>query len=155
MAAQQAEIHDYIMNLPDKYETLVLDGGSNLSGGQRQRLAIARAILRNPSLLILDEATSALDPISEASINKTFAKLSSDRTVITVTHRLSTITDKDQIFVLEQGELVEQGTHSQLLQKRGYYRRLWDKQSALSSPEGVTDVPKHLLNLRSRFDLRS
>ncbi len=140
MAAQQAEIHDYIMSLPDKYETLVLDGGSNLSGGQRQRLAIARAILRNPSLLILDEATSALDPISEASINKTFAKLSSDRTVITVTHRLSTITDMDQIFVLEHGELVEQGTHSQLLQKRGYYKRLWEKQSVVASPEGVMDV---------------
>ncbi|GED60872.1 ABC transporter transmembrane domain-containing protein [Brevibacillus formosus] len=140
MAAQQAEIHDFIMSLPDEYETLVLDGGSNLSGGQRQRLAIARAILRNPSLLILDEATSALDPISEASINRTFAKLSSDRTVITVTHRLATITDMDQIFVLEQGELVEQGTHVQLLQKRGYYRRLWDKQSVLTATEGVTDV---------------
>ncbi|MCE0452256.1 ABC transporter transmembrane domain-containing protein [Brevibacillus sp. AF8] len=140
IAAQQAEIHDFIMSLPDQYETLVLDGGSNLSGGQRQRLAIARAIVRNPSLLILDEATSALDPISEASINKTFAKLSRDRTVITVTHRLSTITDMDQIFVLEQGELVEQGTHVQLLQKRGYYRRLWDKQSVLTVTEGNADV---------------
>ncbi|MFS0555218.1 ABC transporter ATP-binding protein [Brevibacillus sp. 179-C9.3 HS] len=136
MAAQQAEIHDFIMTLPDKYETLVLDGGSNFSGGQRQRLAIARAILRNPSLLILDEATSALDPISEASINKTFVKLSSDRTVITVTHRLATITEMDQIFVLERGELVEQGTHLQLLEKRGYYKRLWDKQIDLTSSQG-------------------
>lgn len=140
MAAQQAEIHDFIMSLPDQYETIVLDGGSNFSGGQRQRLAIARAILRNPSLLILDEATSALDPISEASINQTFAKLSLDRTVVTVTHRLASITEMDRIFVLEQGELVEEGTHSELLQKRGYYRRLWEKQRIWTSPEGATDV---------------
>lgn len=131
-AAKQAEIHDFIMTLPDQYDTMVLDEGSNFSGGQRQRLAIARAILRNPRLLLLDEATSALDPIAEAAINRTFERLSRDRTVITVTHRLASITGVDQIFVFEQGRLVDAGSHMQLLAKDGYYKELWDKQSGLS-----------------------
>lgn len=131
-AARQAEIHDYIRSLPDGYETEVLDEGSNFSGGQRQRLAIARAILRNPSILFLDEATSALDPVSEAAINQTFAKLAADRTVISVTHRLATVTEFDQIFVFGEGKLLEGGSHRELLQKGGYYKQLWDKQSGLS-----------------------
>lgn len=131
-AAKKAEIHDYICNLPDGYETQVLDEGSNFSGGQRQRLAIARAILRDPPILLLDEATSALDPISEAAINETFGKLSHERTVITVTHRLASITGVDHIFVFDQGELIESGHHQQLLEKDGFYKQLWDKQSGLS-----------------------
>lgn len=136
-AAKKAEIHDFIMSLPEGYHTQVLDEGSNFSGGQRQRIAIARAIVRNPSILLLDEATSALDPISEASINRTFAELSHNRTIITVTHRLSAITEADQIFVFDQGRLVDSGTHPQMLRAGGFYRELWDKQSGLSiSPSG-------------------
>ncbi|OXM85704.1 ABC transporter transmembrane domain-containing protein [Paenibacillus rigui] len=131
-AARQAEIHDYIVSLPDGYDTLLIDEGSNLSGGQRQRMAIARAILRDPPLLLLDEATSALDPISEASINRTFEQLSRNRTVVTVTHRLASIVHADHIFVFDQGRLVDSGTHRQMLAQGGFYRTLWDKQSGLS-----------------------
>ncbi|WEK54721.1 MAG: ATP-binding cassette domain-containing protein [Candidatus Cohnella colombiensis] len=131
-AARKAEIHEYIASLPDGYYTKVLDEGSNFSGGQRQRIAITRAILRNPPILVLDEATSALDPISEASINRTFESLAHDRTVVTVTHRLSSIKHADCIFVFDQGKLVEQGTHEEMLQRGGFYQNLWDKQSGLS-----------------------
>ncbi|MBP1990621.1 ABC transporter transmembrane domain-containing protein [Paenibacillus eucommiae] len=131
-AAKKAEIHDYITSLPARYETVVLDEGANFSGGQRQRLAIARAILRNPPILLLDEATSALDPISEASINRTFEELSKNRTVVTVTHRLSSITGADSIFVFDQGRLVDSGTHQEMLHNGGYYKELWDKQNGLS-----------------------
>jgi len=152
-AAKQAEIHDDIMRLPDNYDTMVQDEGSNFSGGQRQRLAIARAILRNPTLLLLDEATSALDPISEAAINQTFAKLSRNRTVITVTHRLSSIVDADQIFVFDQGKLVDSGSHSQMLAAGGYYKKLWDKQSGLSVSDGGKDatIDPHRLALLPFF----
>lgn len=134
-AAKQAEIHEYIMSLPLGYETEVLDEGSNFSGGQRQRLAIARALVRNPQILILDEATSALDPATESSINATFKRLAKDRTIITVTHRLATIIEADKICVFEQGNLVEQGNHQQLLTLEGTYKYLWDKQSGLSLSE--------------------
>ncbi|MED4783698.1 ATP-binding cassette domain-containing protein [Brevibacillus choshinensis] len=131
-AAKQAEVHDYINSLPDGYETLVLDEGSNFSGGQRQRIAIARAILRDPPLLLLDEATSALDPISESSINRTFEEIAKDRTVVSVTHRLSSITSYDQIFVFDQGNLLDHGSHQQMLANGGFYKSLWEKQSGLS-----------------------
>ncbi|OMF23857.1 ABC transporter ATP-binding protein [Paenibacillus sp. FSL H8-0548] len=134
-AAEQAEIHSYIMSLPDGYDTLVMDDGSNFSGGQRQRLAIARAILRNPPMLLLDEATSALDPISEASINETFNELAPNRTVITVTHRLASIVEADCIFVFDKGELVDSGTHQHMLSTDGYYKQLWDKQHGISVSE--------------------
>lgn len=134
-AAKRAEIHDFIASLPDGYETEVLDDGANFSGGQRQRLAIARAVLRDPPLLLLDEATSALDPISEASINRTFRDLAADRTVVTVTHRLSSITGADRIFVFDRGELVGGGTHAELLAEGGYYKELWDKQNGLAVSE--------------------
>jgi ATP-binding cassette subfamily B protein len=130
-AAKQAEIHVYIMTLPGGYETEVLDDGSNFSGGQRQRLAIARAVLRNPSMLLLDEATSALDPIAEASINRTFKELARGRTVITVTHRLASITGADCIFVFDSGRLVDSGTHEAMLEQGGYYKELWDKQNGM------------------------
>lgn len=131
-AAKRAEIDEFIQSLPNGYQTEVLDDGGNFSGGQRQRIAIARAILRNPPILLLDEATSALDPISEASINQTFAELSRNRTVITVTHRLSSITNVDQIFVFDQGKVVDSGSHQQMLQNGGFYKKLWEKQSGLS-----------------------
>jgi len=131
-AAKQAEIHDFIMSLPDKYETLITDEGKNLSGGQRQRIAIARALLRNPGILILDEATSALDPITEDAINRTIARLAQNRTVISATHRLSSIAGADAIFVFQNGELIEQGNHEQLLAAKGFYREMWEKQSGIT-----------------------
>ncbi|WP_301173263.1 ATP-binding cassette domain-containing protein [Brevibacillus nitrificans] len=131
-AAKKAEIHDFVSSLPEGYETMVLDEGSNFSGGQRQRIAIARAILRDPPILLLDEATSALDPISEASINRTFEDLAKGRTVISVTHRLAAITGYDQIFVFDQGKLVDQGSHQEMLDRGGFYKSLWEKQSGLS-----------------------
>lgn len=128
-ATKLAEIHDLIMQLPNRYETEVGESGSWLSEGQRQRVAIARAIVRNPTILILDEATSALDPGTELAINTTLQRLSRSRTVITVTHRLSTITHADQIVVLNEGQLVEIGTHEALLEQQGLYASLWHKQN--------------------------
>lgn len=127
-AAKAAEIHKFIRSLPDGYDTIVGERGSTLSGGQRQRVAIARAIVRNPAILLLDEATSALDQTTEAQINKTLKRVSVGRTVIAVTHRLSTVTDMDEVIVLDKGRLAERGTHEALLKKRGVYWRLWQDQ---------------------------
>lgn len=129
-AARQADIHEYISRLPDGYETQVLEDGSNLSGGQKQRIAIARALLRNPCLLLFDEVTSALDPISEAAVSQTIRKLSKQRTVVIVSHRLSAIAGADQIFVMQEGRLVESGRHIELLEKRGLYSTMWERQTA-------------------------
>ncbi len=128
-AARAAEIHDVIMTLPQGYDTSVGEAGGRLSGGQKQRIAIARAILRDPAILVLDEATSALDPGTEAAINDTIARLAHGRTVIAVTHRLASVTGLDQIFVMQKGRLVEQGTHRSLLDQHGLYHELWQKQS--------------------------
>jgi len=128
-AAKAAEIHDAIMDMPEGYDTVVGEGGGRLSGGQRQRLAIARAMLRNPSLLVLDEPTSALDPGAESAIMATLAKLAKGRTVVMVTHRLASVIGADQICVFERGELVQQGTHTELVGRSGLYARLWEQQS--------------------------
>jgi len=127
-AAEAAELHDFIETLPKGYDTLVGDFGSTLSGGQRQRLAIARAVLKDPAILILDEATSAVDNDTEAAISRSIAQLRRSRTVIAVAHRLSTIRSADVIFVLEAGRIVESGTHQSLLDKRGRYAHLWAMQ---------------------------
>ena len=126
-AARAAEIHDLVMELPQGYETNIGEAGGSLSGGQRQRISLARAILQNPSILILDEATSALDPSTEAAVNATLARLAKDRTVIAVTHRLSSVVGMDCIFVLEKGRLVEQGGHKELLNKKGTYYEMWNE----------------------------
>jgi len=152
-AAKLAEIHDYIVSLPEGYETRVLDEGSNFSGGQRQRLAIARALVRQPQLLILDEATSALDPVTEAAINETIKRLALNRTVISVTHRLSTVTENDLICVFDQGKLVEQGTHDQLLAQHQQYYKLWQKQAGfvLSDEGEEVTVDAHRLSQLTFF----
>ena len=128
-AARKAEIHRYIMSLPQKYDTQVGERGDTLSGGQRQRIAIARAIVRNPSVLLLDEATSALDQTTEAAINKTLMKLARGRTMLFSTHRLTSVVEMDEIIVISGGRAIERGTHAELLAKNGMYRQLWDDQS--------------------------
>jgi ATP-binding cassette subfamily B protein len=118
--------------MPGGYDTPAGERGGKLSGGQRQRIALARAMLRKPDILVLDEATSALDPVTEAVVNETLEGLAVGRTVISVTHRLSTAVTADRIFVLENGRLVEQGSHDRLLALDGVYARLWRKQSGVS-----------------------
>jgi len=128
-AARRAEIHRYIMSLPQKYDTAVGERGDTLSGGQRQRIAIARAIIRNPSVLLLDEATSALDQTTEAAINRTLLKIAKGRTMIWSTHRLTSVVDMDEIVVVSAGRVIERGSHAELLAGNGAYRKLWDDQN--------------------------
>jgi ATP-binding cassette, subfamily B, bacterial len=132
-AARKAEIHRYIMSLPQKYDTAVGERGDTLSGGQRQRVAIARAIIRNPSVLLLDEATSALDQTTEAAINRTLLKVSRGRTMIWSTHRLTSVVDMDEIIVISGGQAIERGSHAELLAKNGVYRKLWDDQGVTTN----------------------
>ena len=127
-AARKAEIHSYIMSLPQKYDTPVGERGDTLSGGQRQRIAIARAIIRNPALLLLDEATSALDQTTEAAINRTLLNVAEGRTMIWSTHRLTSVVEMDEIIVISGGKAIERGSHVQLLAANGVYRKLWDDQ---------------------------
>ena len=131
MAAKIAEAHDFIMSLPQGYETIVGERGQKLSGGQRQRIAIARAVLKDPPILILDEATSAVDNETEAAIQRSLERITVNRTTIAIAHRLSTIRNADCIYVMEHGKLVEAGTHEQLLEKNGIYTSLWRVQSGL------------------------
>ena len=118
-AARNAEIHNFIMSLPEGYDTIVGERGDTLSGGQRQRIAIARAIVRNPSVLLLDEATSALDQTTEAAINRTLLELAKGRTMIFSTHRLTSVVEMDEIIVVAGGRVVERGSHDQLLADGG------------------------------------
>ena len=127
-AARIANAYDFIMESEHQFETNIGDRGSRLSGGQRQRISIARAILKNPPILILDEATSALDTESERLVQDALAKLMKTRTTIAVAHRLSTIKNSDEICVLHEGEIVERGTHDELIEKNGYYKKLHDMQ---------------------------
>ncbi|NFI93587.1 peptidase domain-containing ABC transporter [Clostridium botulinum] len=132
-ACKKTKIHDYINSLPLKYETPLEERGSNLSGGQRQRLSIARALLKNPDILIMDEATSNLDSITEKAIQKTMEECSGNITSIIIAHRLSTIMKCDKIYVLDNGKIVEEGSHKELIEKIGYYYRLWSGQSVEKS----------------------
>ncbi|WP_294226592.1 ABC transporter ATP-binding protein/permease [uncultured Shimia sp.] len=129
-AAKAAQIHDFIAALPDGYDTSVGERGLKLSGGEKQRVGIARTLLKNPPILLLDEATSALDTETEQGIKEALARAGEGRTVITIAHRLSTIAEADRIVVLEKGEVIEEGTHGALLEKRGRYAQLWTRQQA-------------------------
>ena len=132
-AARAAEADSFIAQLPEGYETVVGERGQKLSGGQRQRLSIARAVLKDPPLLILDEATSAVDNETEAAIQRSMKRVAEGRTTIVIAHRLSTIVDADMICVLDQGRIVEQGTHRELIARGGLYAGLWEVQTGLDS----------------------
>ena len=136
-AARSANAHDFITALPDGYETLVGDRGSRLSGGQRQRVAIARAILKDPPILLLDEATSSLDNESERLVQEALDRLKVGRTTVIVAHRLSTIRAAHRIAVLDDGWLVELGTHDELMTLGGLYARLYRLQFS-EGPAGLT-----------------
>ena len=127
-AAKKANIHDYIMTLPDQYETQIGERGVKLSGGQKQRLSIARVFLKNPAILILDEATSALDNTTEILIQSALDDLCKGRTTLVVAHRLSTIKNADEIVVIANGVIKEQGNHDELIEKDGIYSKLYNLQ---------------------------
>jgi ATP-binding cassette subfamily B protein len=127
-AAKAANIHDFVMGLPDKYDTVVGERGYRLSGGERQRIAIARVVLKDPRILVLDEATSSLDSLSEALIQEALQRVMQGRTSLVIAHRLSTILAADKILVLDRGQLVEEGTHHELLAQGGLYATLYETQ---------------------------
>ena len=133
IAAKIAEADEFIKELPQGYETIVGERGQKLSGGQRQRIAIARAVLKNPPILILDEATSAVDNETEAAIQRSLERITKNRTTIAIAHRLSTVRNADCIYVMEQGRMIESGRHEQLLEQNGVYAALWRVQSGLKS----------------------
>ncbi len=133
-ACRAAEVHAFIADLPDRYDTVVGNGGALLSGGQLQRVALARALLRDPAILLLDEATSALDPTTEAAVMATLGKARKGRTVVLITHRLTTITDFDRIIVIDQGKVAEEGRHDDLLKRGGLYTKLWGAQGVQLMP---------------------
>ena len=130
-AAKIANAHEFIEKLPEGYQTNIGDGGGKLSGGKKQRLSIARAVLKNPPIMILDEATSALDTESEKLVQDALFKLMQNRTSIVIAHRLSTIQSADEIVVIENGQIVERGNHANLIQQNGIYKKLTDLQAFL------------------------
>ena len=136
-AARAAYIHDFIVNLPDGYDTAVGERGLKLSGGEKQRVAIARTLLKNPAILIFDEATSALDSRAEQAIQAQLKEIARDRTTLVIAHRLSTIADAQQILVMDHGRIIERGTHGQLLAAQGAYAQMWERQQARQ--QEVTD----------------
>ena len=136
-AAKAAQLHDFISRLPDGYESEVGERGLKLSGGEKQRVGICRTLLKNPPILLLDEATSALDTETEKGIQESFKMAGEGRTVIAIAHRLSTVVEADQIIVLQRGEIIERGTHDELVAKRGRYASMWQMQQAEDSLESA------------------
>jgi ATP-binding cassette subfamily B protein len=136
-AAKKAHAHEFIERLPEQYESLVGERGVKLSGGQRQRIAIARAILKNASILILDEATSQLDSVTESYIQESLWNLMQDKTTIVIAHRLSTLLHMDRILVFDKGKIIQDGKHSELLTDKGLYKTLWDAQIGGFLPEEI------------------
>jgi ABC-type transport system involved in Fe-S cluster assembly fused permease/ATPase subunit len=143
-AARAAHIHDFVMSLPEQYETRVGERGLKLSGGEKQRVAIARAILKNPAILIFDEATSALDSKSEKAIQAELDRIAEGRTTLVIAHRLSTVMDADQILVLDHGDIVERGTHRVLVAAEGVYAQMWrlQQQQEAEAAEAEGELPQ-------------
>ncbi|MNV76479.1 putative multidrug export ATP-binding/permease protein [compost metagenome] len=135
-AAKSAHIHDFVISLPDGYDTTVGERGLKLSGGEKQRVAIARTILKNPPVLIFDEATSALDSRTEKAIQTELFDIAANRTTLIIAHRLSTIADADTIIVMESGRIIERGHHRQLLTAGGRYAEMWRLQQESELVEG-------------------
>ncbi len=128
-AAKRADAHEFIEQLPEGYDTILGERGLGLSGGQKQRIAIARAMIMNPSILIMDDSTSAVDMQTEGKIQKAMREIMKGRTTFIIAHRISSVKHCDQIFVLNEGEIEERGTHEELLQEHGIYRRIYDIQN--------------------------
>jgi len=149
-AAEAAEAHEFITNLPDGYDTMVGERGVKLSGGQRQRISIARAVLKDPEILVLDEATSDVDTETEMLIQRSLDELTADRTTFAIAHRLSTIKDADKIVVLEDGEIVERGTHAELLENDGLYAHLWGVQAG-----EIDELPQEFIERAARRQART
>jgi ATP-binding cassette subfamily B protein len=149
-AAKMAEAHAFVQNLPDGYDTEVGERGVKLSGGQRQRLSIARAILRDPDILILDEATSDVDTETEMLIQRSIDELAANRTTFAIAHRLSTIKDADEILVLEDGQIAERGTHTDLLDNDGLYAHLWGVQAG-----EIDELPQEFIERAARRQART
>jgi ATP-binding cassette subfamily B protein len=151
-ASRAAGLEEFINRLPERYETMLGERGANLSGGERQRLAIARAILRKPSILIFDEATSHLDTTTERAIQENLRGVFADKTVLLVAHRLSTIREADLIYVMHRGQIVEQGDHHSLMAQNGRYAALWRSQTE-GSPAAASPIVHHRLNGHATGDL--
>jgi ATP-binding cassette subfamily B protein len=141
-AAKIASIHDFVIGLPDGYDTVVGERGLKISGGEKQRVAIARAVLKNPRLLVFDEATSALDSKTEKEIQESLKEISQTRTIITIAHRLSTVVDADEILVMDNGRIVERGTHALLLEHDGQYAKMWARQQEVAERERLLSEVK-------------
>ncbi len=144
-AARAAYIHDFIISLPDGYDTVVGERGLKLSGGEKQRVAIARTLLKNPAILVFDEATSALDSRAEQAIQAQLKEIARERTTLVIAHRLSTIADAHQILVMEQGRIIERGTHAALLMAGGAYAQMWERQRARQDDEPQETAPDALI----------
>jgi ATP-binding cassette, subfamily B, heavy metal transporter len=136
-AARAAYIHDFIVSLPDGYDTTVGERGLKLSGGEKQRVAIARTLLKRPAILVFDEATSALDSKAEQAIQAELRAIARNHTALVIAHRLSTVVDADQIVVLDQGRILERGTHGELLARNGAYAQMWAIQQKDAAQEAV------------------
>jgi ATP-binding cassette subfamily B protein len=153
-AARLAQVHDFVLRLPDGYATRVGERGLKLSGGEKQRVAIARTILKNPKILLLDEATSALDTRTEQEIAAALRTVSANRTTLVIAHRLSTVVDADEILVLDQGQVVERGTHAALLAAGGLYAEMWRRQAELTQAQEAAAASRAVENPALRPDPR-